>query len=164
MQFSVSGSNGAAVVAIRAQGKVGIDLELDDRKRTFDRLLQAFNQEFARGAMADGGSVPGIPSHRDLLQVWTRKEAAVKALGAGMAVPLRDVIVTPAQELPRLISLPESSLTGLGISDFKLNPLQMSDVDLPSPWIGSIAYTGQLDSIEYFNGVAALRQMSEGSS
>ncbi|WP_196250755.1 4'-phosphopantetheinyl transferase superfamily protein [Cellulomonas sp. JZ18] len=81
---SVSHAGAWCVVALTTAGPVGVDVE----------VLRALD------TAGLGAAVLGPGEHaRDaaaLLRLWTRKEAVVKATGAGVGTPFRDVLVGPA--------------------------------------------------------------------
>jgi len=79
VHVSVSKSADLAVVALTRLGAVGVDVERDTATVTelADRLL-------APGEDASGAG--------DLLALWCRKEAVVKATGDGLTVPLDEVV------------------------------------------------------------------------
>jgi phosphopantetheinyl transferase len=87
VDFNVSHTAGAVVVAIVFGRAAGIDLErirpLSARRR---RLRRAFS-----AAEWDAISAAEDPD-RELLLTWTRKEALLKALGLGLTVPVQGVL------------------------------------------------------------------------
>jgi 4'-phosphopantetheinyl transferase len=59
---------------------VGVDAELLTRQLAFEKLSQRFFCETEK-----------VKSKEDFLQIWTKKEAYLKALGIGIRVPLKSV-------------------------------------------------------------------------
>jgi 4'-phosphopantetheinyl transferase len=102
VHFSVSHSAGWVAVAVRIGGPVGIDIE-----------------EVAPWAAADLDDVAQLtlaPEERAVLvrqplprralaytTYWTRKEAAVKATGEGLAAPLDELVVSPPSAAARVL-------------------------------------------------------------
>jgi 4'-phosphopantetheinyl transferase len=82
--FSLSHSAGTALIAMSADGEIGVDVEVlrpaDDRLALAQRHFTASEQRVL--AATDPGLIDAA-----FLRVWTRKEACVKALGAGLQVP-----------------------------------------------------------------------------
>ena len=91
LHVSVSHSGARVVVAITAAGPVGVDVE--ERSRVALPCTQDV-------------LTPAEPLRNidDLLTYWCRKESALKASGAGLAVSPLDVVVSPANEPARLVS------------------------------------------------------------
>ncbi len=82
--FNVSRSNGLALIAIAAGGRLGIDVE---RVRG-DVDVAALAEEFL--APSDRAMLAALPSPRrtrGFFQLWVRHEARVKATGRGLIVP-----------------------------------------------------------------------------
>lgn len=91
VDFSVSHSAGWLLVAVVADGLVGVDLERVSDARAVDelanRVLGPAEQE--QFLMAPRGDRPGW-----FIWAWARKEAALKLTGHGIVVPLADLNVT----------------------------------------------------------------------
>jgi 4'-phosphopantetheinyl transferase len=85
LDFSASHSHGDAVVAVTRGGRVGVDIErarrLDDVLDLIDGNLTDREASWLRAADTRSRS-------RVFLELWTRKEAVVKAIGTGLSLPL----------------------------------------------------------------------------
>ncbi|KVK79495.1 MULTISPECIES: 4'-phosphopantetheinyl transferase family protein [Burkholderia] len=80
LEFSVSHASGAVLMAV-AKKRVGCDLESLGRKLDVDALAAASLGERERDLFE---RAPKNARERLLLQLWTRKEALLKAHGAGL--------------------------------------------------------------------------------
>ena len=85
--FSHSHSGPWALIGVAHAGasgiEIGVDIELDKPVAGIDDLLaRCFTPEECRGLRA----VEGTERSRRLLAGWTRKEACLKALGAGLRI------------------------------------------------------------------------------
>ena len=82
VHFSLSDSGDHAAVAICRSSEIGIDIEV--RRSTFDPL------DLARACMTDDErdliAASGDRSHGIFLELWTAKEAVLKASGFGLAI------------------------------------------------------------------------------
>lgn len=96
-----------AVVAIARGVDVGVDVE-HIRPIDYEPLLDDVCQATERG---------GVSDHTSFFRLWTRKEAVLKATGEGLAVPLRDVLLSPADTPPRLLRYPDRPGLCMTISD-----------------------------------------------
>lgn len=104
LHFNVAHSHEVALYALARDRPVGIDVErcrpLDDAEGIARRF---FSPREVRGFLAAG------PQERiaRFFQIWTRKEAIVKALGEGLSHPLHtfDVLLDDGRAVP-LVSLP----------------------------------------------------------
>jgi 4'-phosphopantetheinyl transferase len=93
-EFSLTHSGGIVGVAV-AEVPVGVDVE-DIAHHHSDPVLEDEALTAAERAGLDDASVAERPAA--FLQLWTRKEAVLKATGTGLTVPLRDVVVVPTGE------------------------------------------------------------------
>jgi 4'-phosphopantetheinyl transferase len=90
LDFSVSHSKGWLLLAVVAGGKVGVDLEAVSDRAAQDLPDRVFSPaEQHRYLLVDRQD---RAAH--FMKVWTRKEAAVKLTGHGLAVPLSCIDVT----------------------------------------------------------------------
>jgi len=94
--FNVSHSGDLGLIAVSDLTLLGIDVEKFRRrinpKRMAKRFFSTSEQEELAG-LTDSSILEGF------FNGWTRKEAVIKALGLGLAMPLRnfDVTLTPGQ-------------------------------------------------------------------
>jgi 4'-phosphopantetheinyl transferase len=86
LEFSSARSGGVGVLAVACGRTVGVDVEGLDRHRALGPIA---DQLFAADEAAELRSLPEERRVRRFFELWTQKEAYAKALGTGMAVPLR---------------------------------------------------------------------------
>jgi 4'-phosphopantetheinyl transferase len=91
-EFSLTHSGGIVGVAV-AEVPVGLDVE-DIADHRADPALEEETLAPAERAVLDSVDVADRPAA--FLQLWTRKEAVLKATGTGLTVPLCEVVVVPA--------------------------------------------------------------------
>jgi 4'-phosphopantetheinyl transferase len=89
--FSVSHTAGWLLIAVVADGKVGVDIEVITAARAADELAR---QVFGPAEQEQFALVPRDDRAGAFIRAWTRKEAAVKLTGHGLAASLRGLDVT----------------------------------------------------------------------
>ena len=89
--FNVSHSQDIALCAVASSRRVGIDVEY---LRPVADALDIAERFFSRGEAAALRAVPHERQRSAFFACWTRKEAYVKALGEGLAVPLQSFEVS----------------------------------------------------------------------
>ena len=100
LQFNLSHCHDLALIALCSEGPVGVDIEPADRGRS---LLGC------EGSFCHPDEIEGLPADEDeraaaLLDLWTRKEALLKALGTGMSLAPETVsLADPAFPHPLLL-------------------------------------------------------------
>ena len=91
LQFNLSHSQGIALYAFALGRDLGVDVErlrpIDEADQMMERFFSPDEKDAIRAAPAD-------ERHSTFLRCWIRKEAYVKALGAGLTWPL-DVFSVP---------------------------------------------------------------------
>lgn len=105
VRFNLSHSRGLALYAVTRDREVGVDLEMiraDFGWRTVaGRLLSS-------GEIASISALPPEEQVQMFFTYWARKEALAKALGGGLALPLRQVELTGGRHgSPILVSAGE---------------------------------------------------------
>lgn len=83
LDFNLSHGGGWVAVALSRSGRIGVDVEADRPQHFWDEIAASF--------LAPSEVAAGAIGH---LQIWTAKEAALKAHGAGFAIPPESVTVT----------------------------------------------------------------------
>ncbi len=101
VQFNLSHAGGIVLYAIALGRDVGVDVE---RLRSLPDLARIARRFFSAWEADTLLQLPAAERERAFFTCWTRKEAYVKALGGGLAVPLDafDVAFAP-DEPPRLL-------------------------------------------------------------
>jgi 4'-phosphopantetheinyl transferase len=96
VKFNLSHSHGLAVFAISEQRELGIDLELVQPGFATDGIAERY---FSSRELAELRALPPEQMAEGFFLCWTRKEAYVKAHGAGLHIPLDsfDVTLTPGE-------------------------------------------------------------------
>lgn len=139
LDFNLSHTVDAAILAVSRRRRVGVDIESCTNASKFDRDLidGAFSGEEQRVLER----VPNSERPVWALQWWTRKEAVLKAIGIGLAFPIRHV------EVAGLSPGPRSCLIHAAAAEMKINVL---DLELSYGWRGSLAIMGDIGQIRYF--------------
>ncbi len=101
LRFNLSHSGGLVACVIGEAGQIGVDVERLERPPIDRRVIQRYCSEAEQAALAD---MPDLMRHERFLQLWTLKEAYVKARGTGLTLPLRDVSFDIGTEGPGDVS------------------------------------------------------------
>jgi 4'-phosphopantetheinyl transferase len=138
--LSVSHSGDLIVVAAAEGAALGVDVERYEGRRDSEGLAQFI---LAEGERPQAGSV----EPRVFLRAWTRKEAVTKATGDGMRVPFTQVVISGADEPPRVIAWP-----------YPESPESVSlfDLDAPDGYQAALAVIGRCDRVDIRDGSALL--------
>ena len=107
--FNQSHSEERIMIAVAAEGRVGVDIE---EIREVKYMLGLADKNFAADESARIHAAPEHDRRALFFRLWTRKEAFLKALGVGLTHPLRSFSVDPsprtARGLLRVGDLPEA--------------------------------------------------------
>lgn len=113
LPFNLSHADGWALVAVGERAPVGVDVERPRERLEAERLAERFFTPREARLVAERPQA--------FLELWTRKEALVKAVGAGLSVPLDAFEVT-------------SDAVEYGGRTWSLTA-----VALPDPYVGALA-------------------------
>jgi 4'-phosphopantetheinyl transferase len=91
--FNVSHSGGHLLIGLAAGGQLGVDIE---RKISMADMLELARGHFSIPEIATLESLPREERSAAFLRIWTRKEALLKALGAGLSMQLESVTMNDA--------------------------------------------------------------------
>jgi len=104
-RFNLSHSHGLAVFAFSLGREVGIDLEFIRPDFATDDIAARF---FSAGELAELRALPAELRAEGFFLCWTRKEAYVKARGAGLHIPLESFSVSLTPGEPERLVSPDS--------------------------------------------------------
>jgi len=103
--FNLSHAGGWVALALSTKGAVGIDLEDLNRRVDRAKLVARYFSAAEQTAIAEG------PPEM-FFEIWTRKEARLKATGQGIRVPLNQVDTLSCRDMTFEHFKPDSSILG----------------------------------------------------
>jgi 4'-phosphopantetheinyl transferase len=127
--FNLSDTGGGSVIAVSAGGRVGIDIERNDREPPVDRLAARW---FAPDEAKALHALDADAARRAFLRLWTAKEASCKATGTGIYGRLaawRFAIGDDAAP-PRVLGLPDEAGSAESWCFHRLAPAESHTVAL----------------------------------
>jgi 4'-phosphopantetheinyl transferase len=145
-EFSLSHSGQSVVVAITTGVPVGVDVERVRADRDVSVLIDRVLSPEERSALADRGGAARVEA---FYRYWVRKEAAVKATGHGMRMPLGAITVSAPDEPARLESWPAD--------DAPPTAIRLHDLDAGDGHVACLATLGtSAIAVEDHDGAALL--------
>jgi 4'-phosphopantetheinyl transferase len=118
-EFSLSHSGRRVVVAITASTPVGVDVERVCADRDLDALIERVLDPGERSTLA---ALVGSARRAAFYRYWVRKEAAVKATGHGLRMPLAAVTVSGPNEPAAVVRWSAQDPPSAGIQLHDLDP------------------------------------------
>jgi len=104
LDFSMAASSGCCLIGLSDSGRVGVDLELRERRAEAPLALAA--RYFSNAETAALGRIGAGRLDQAFLHTWACKEAVVKALGHGIANQLcRFTVRVSPTEAPGVVSM-----------------------------------------------------------
>jgi 4'-phosphopantetheinyl transferase len=101
LRFNLSHSGGIVACVLGEAQQIGVDVERLDRPPIDPRVIRRYCSEPEQAALAE---MPEALRHERFLELWTLKEAYVKARGTGLTLPLRKVSFDVGVEGPGDVS------------------------------------------------------------
>jgi len=99
LHFNISHCRGLAACALRFGRPVGIDVEWLGRPAPIEVAQRFFSDDETNYLLR----LPDAERHEAFFQIWTLKEAYIKAVGLGLSQPLRDFTVSPDRLVMRFV-------------------------------------------------------------
>jgi 4'-phosphopantetheinyl transferase len=131
LDFSVSHTRDLVVLAFRRGGRVGVDVELADRRVDLDGTGGLVGASLVAAEAATLPAGPPDARRAAFYRLWTRKEAALKLTGHGLTVPLTDLDVTG--ELAVVSPVP---------AGWPARPIRLTDLGVTGGYTAALATTG----------------------
>jgi len=119
--FNQSHSSERVMIGVAAEGRLGIDIE---KRRTVRLMSEIASKNFTSEESEFFHRTPGADRQRVFFQLWTCKEAFLKALGVGLTAPLRSFSLDPSRN-PRS-ALVHASAHGERPSDWHVGNIPCS--------------------------------------
>lgn len=132
LTFNLSHSGNVAMLALADGRPVGVDLELMRPLPVVEAVAPTI---FSEGDLAVFNALSDAPRQQAFFDAWSRKEALVKAIGAGFSMSVKDVEVTFLPNAPaRLVRLHRSTTLA---AEWTLR-----QVDAPTGYRAALAVSG----------------------
>ncbi|HEY2735377.1 MAG TPA: 4'-phosphopantetheinyl transferase superfamily protein, partial [Polyangiales bacterium] len=96
-RFNLSHTRGLVACGVTRAREIGIDVERIDREV---ELLAVARHVFSPREIGELERMLGEAQRRRFFELWTLKEAYVKAIGKGLAAPLRSISFAPGPHDP----------------------------------------------------------------
>ncbi|NNE99542.1 MAG: 4'-phosphopantetheinyl transferase superfamily protein [Pyrinomonadaceae bacterium] len=139
MKFNVSHTDKISLLAFTKETEIGVDLERLDRKIEVEEIAKRFF------APAEIRRLLALPSERrpiGFFNCWTRKEAIIKALGTGLAMPLDKYEVSLSSKSEK-VKLIETHGGQEDVQEWSLFSLA------PKPgYVGAVALKGPVEDLK----------------
>jgi len=88
LRFNISHTHGLVACALSFEHDVGVDVEHVERRLDIDQLAPSVFSQRERDAMAQ---LNDAGRRQRFFELWTLKESYIKAVGLGLALPLRSI-------------------------------------------------------------------------
>jgi len=88
VQFNLSHTRHLAACVISHRGEIGLDVEGFDRSQ---EIAEVGSEVFSATELAELATLSGVQRDVRRTQLWTLKEAYVKALGVGLSIPTNEI-------------------------------------------------------------------------
>lgn len=131
LHFNLAHSDGVGVLAVTQTAPVGVDVEQVRRLQEFNELVSQF---FSAREAAEFSKLPWEKQPAAFFNLWTRKEALLKATGEGIAHSLNQVEVSFLPGEPaRVHSLPAKQWAGgeWSLVELAISPSYAAALALP---------------------------------
>lgn len=133
LQFNVTHSDELAVFAFTLNHPIGIDIE---------KIQETYNEAVAKRYFTreENAALMHLPAQarvQGFYRLWARKEAIIKAIGKGLAIPLSSFSVS-GSSTPVNISLEHETWT-------------LIDLSIHADYQSALATTQQVEKISYWN-------------
>lgn len=133
LRFNLSHSEALALCAVTRGREVGVDVEAVRPLPDADALAERFLSAAERAAL---GALPGARRLEAFFRCWTRKEAYLKAVGAGLLQPLDGFDVSLAEK-------DHDCLLRVSANPAEASRWSVRSLDLGSGYAAAIAAAGR---------------------
>lgn len=141
VSFNVSHSHGGALIALAAQGTLGVDLERVSRDLDHEQIAERYFSVPERRALR---ALPPAERPAAFFRCWTRKEAWLKAKGTGLRLPLADFDVSLGPDEP-------ARLLATRFDDEEAARWSLVDIEAGEDFAAALAWLGEAPVVELFD-------------
>jgi 4'-phosphopantetheinyl transferase len=144
LQFNLSHSEGVVICAIVQERAVGIDVEALRAEDSYDKIAENFFSKNERQALQ---TIAPEFQAAAFFNIWTRKEAYLKARGDGLIFPLDEFDVSANSDEAKLESVHHFPEENQRWTLYHLSP--------KPNFVGALAVEGKPNKIQFFTNYSA---------
>jgi 4'-phosphopantetheinyl transferase len=96
-RFNLSHTHGLVACAVCRRGDIGVDVEYVERRV---EIMGVSRHVFSEVEVEGIAALSGAAQRERFFELWTLKEAYIKAIGKGLSAPLRSITFDPTQPDP----------------------------------------------------------------
>jgi 4'-phosphopantetheinyl transferase len=142
VRFNLSHSHGAALFALALDRRIGVDLEWVRTQAAREDIAARY---FSAREMDELRNLPVEQRAEGFFLCWTRKEAYIKANGAGLQIPLNSFDVSLSPGRPATLSVNDDR--GWGIESFDVPVI----AEEPGHYVGALVVEGENYHTTFFD-------------
>lgn len=139
LRFNVAHSGDLILYAVRKEREVGIDVEWMRTEPSYEMIAEQF---FAPAEVAALRAVPLAAQPQVFFNIWTRKEAFIKARGEGLSFPLDAFAVSWEAQQPITLEVYQFPRESKRWKLYPLNP--------KAEYVGALAAEGEGHQLQYY--------------
>ena len=140
LKFNLSHSHGIALIALTTDQELGVDLEEISTRIDYEGITQRF---LASGEQEALFNQPEVQRCATFFQLWTRKEACIKAMGGSIAQGLEQIDVSMGlEQTTNTITLPQAGNVSTTLFIHDLQPM--------TGYAGALATTSSADNLQRY--------------
>lgn len=134
--FNLSHSQDMAILAISKYSDIGVDVEYYKSKATWEKIAKRFFTETEVSFLLNQ---PEDRQEKLFFQIWTRKEAYIKAIGTGLSTPLSSFDVTTSKTIKPIDSIESKAIW------------YQEDLTLSAQYTGAVVQNTPIKKIRYYS-------------
>jgi len=138
-QFNLSNSHGCVIYAFTLSHEIGVDMEYSLKVIESHKLAARFFTESESDQLA---KLKGDALQQAFFNVWTRKEAFIKAIGEGLSFPLKDFEVS-VKDPARIVAIKDDEL--------EAKAWFMQGFEPKKDYVAAVAVKNNIDSVSYYD-------------
>ena len=118
--FNVAHSGEHVLIAVRSDGRVGVDIEV---RRDLPDVEALARTVFTNEELEELAGFAPAERHAAFFRGWARKEAFIKGVGKGLSIPLKQFAVSLAERVPAGDALRFAEVEGEETAQWRVVPL-----------------------------------------
>ncbi len=138
LAFNMSHASDLGLFGFRREGSLGVDVE---RIRPNIEISSIAERFFTPTESKQIDHAEGDTRFRHFFTTWVRKEAVLKAVGQGLAMPLSSIDVSPDEPAAPLVT---------SLADDPQSVWQIVDLPAPTDYVAALATTEPLTQVRCF--------------